>query len=453
MKGTSLALDAATADICAAPTTEECMQARWVTWMPVAVVIVMGIVPGDLPAQIAEPRYEAEIRLLAERPQVRDALRTIEAHVPTLVRDLIALTEIEAPPFREDRRAAMIRSWLAGAVDSVWIDDEGNVLGLRRGTGTRVIALSAHMDTVFPEGTDVTVRQRGDTLFAPGIFDNTQGVMAMFAVLRALNEARLQTDASLLFVATVGEEGLGDLRGVKYLFKSGPTIDSWIAIDGGGTGRITNGGLGSLRYRIRYGGPGGHSWGAFGLANPQHALGQAIAAFVSEADAYTRDEPRTSYNVGRLGGGTSVNSIPFEAWMEVDMRSVSSERLLGIDRLLKQAVQQALEAENARRRTGPPLTVDVQLVGDRPSGVTDPSVPLVQRAIAATRYLGAAPELSTSSTDSNVPIALGVPGITIGGGGEGGRAHALDEWWLDRGTALGIQKALLILLAEAGVRP
>ena len=407
------------------------------------------------PLVAQDTRYDAELRRLAERPEVRDALRLIE-RIDLLSRDdLITLTQIPAPPFKEGPRAQKFAEMLrAAGVDSVWIDEVGNVLALRRGRGgsQKVVALDGHLDTVFPEGTDVTVRVRGDTLFAPGIGDDTRGLVVVLNVLRALNQARIATQADVLFVGTVGEEGLGDLRGVKHLFgPRGPRIDSWIAVDGGAPERIVHRGLGSHRYRVTFKGPGGHSWGAFGLANPHHALGRAIYYFVEAADPYTRQGPRTSYNVGILGGGTSVNAIPFEAMMEVDMRSGNPERLAGVDSLFQRAVRQALDEQNALRRSGPPLTVDVQLVGDRPSGTLDPATPIVQRAQAAVRYLGLEPALEDGSTDSNIPIARGLPAITIGRGGASQGAHSPGEWWLDRNGALAVKNALLVLLAEAGV--
>jgi len=407
------------------------------------------------PLVAQDTRYDAELRRLAERPEVRDALRLIEP-IDLLSRDdLITLTQIPAPPFKEGPRAQKFAEMLrAAGVDSVWIDEVGNVLALRRGRGgsQKVVALDGHLDTVFPEGTDVTVRVRGDTLFAPGIGDDTRGLVVVLNVLRALNQARIATQADVLFVGTVGEEGLGDLRGVKHLFgPRGPRIDSWIAVDGGAPERIVHRGLGSHRYRVTFKGPGGHSWGAFGLANPHHALGRAIYYFVEAADPYTRQGPRTSYNVGILGGGTSVNAIPFEAMMEVDMRSGNPERLAGVDSLFQRAVRQALDEQNALRRSGPPLTVDVQLVGDRPSGTLDPATPIVQRAQAAVRYLGLEPALEDGSTDSNIPIARGLPAITIGRGGASQGAHSPGEWWLDRNGALAVKNALLVLLAEAGV--
>ncbi len=398
----------------------------------------------------------AEVTTLRERPEIRDAFRVIEALEPRSREDLITLTGVPAPPFQEDERARVFADWLreAGA-DSVFIDAEGNVIAVRRGIGLgvrRTVALGGHLDTVFPDEIDVTVRQRGDTLFAPGIGDDTRGLIVVLTALRALERAGVETEADVWFVGVVGEEGLGDLRGMKHLFREGaPPIDAWIEIDGGGLDRIVNKGLGSYRYRARFHGPGGHSWGAFGLANPAHALGRAIRHFQDVADTLTRAGPRTSYNVGRIGGGTSVNSIPFEAWIEVDMRSESPASLDRIDAAFRAAMHRALEEENQLRRSGPPIELDLQKIGDRPSGEIPDDEPLVLRAMAALELLGGRPVLARSSTDTNIPIALGVPAVTIGRGGTGGGGHSPGEWWVNDDGHLAIQAALLLLVAEAGL--
>ncbi len=408
------------------------------------------------PGSPQEDRWLNEIRRLRENPAVARAMALIESTDDETMADLVELTQIPAPPFMEEVRAQrVLAKFQTLGVDSAWIDEEGNVLALRRGTGGGpVLALTGHLDTVFPEGTDVTIRARGDTLFAPGVADDTRGLATILAVLRSMNEAEVRTAGDVLFVATVGEEGLGDLRGVKHLFRDGgPRIDAFISIDGTSTDRVTHQGLGSHRYKVTFKGPGGHSWGAFGLANPAHALGRAIAMFDDAADGFTSDGPRTSYNIGRIGGGTSVNSIPFEAWMEVDMRSESPASLEQIDAILHRSVQSALEAENDARRDGPELTVDVDMIGDRPSGEIAEDAPLVQRAAAATRLLGETPQLGRSSTDSNVPIASGIPAVTLGGGGVAGGSHSPEEWYLNENGPLGIQRVLLITLAQAGLAP
>ncbi|MFT5100572.1 MAG: tripeptide aminopeptidase, partial [Planctomycetaceae bacterium] len=258
--------------------------------------------------------------------------------------DLIELTEIPAPPFQEQVRGQRFKEMLiASGLTDVVVDEVGNVIGRRVGQkGKRTVVLSAHLDTVFPADTDVTVRFDGDRMLAPGIGDNTRGLVTLLAVLRAMEHAELQTDADVWFVGNVGEEGLGDLRGVKHLFRQGADkIDSLIAIDGGRSNRIVFGGVGSHRYRVTYRGPGGHSWAAFGLVNPHHALGRAIAIFDANALRVTEEGEKTSYNIGRIGGGTSINSIPFESWAEIDMRSGDQTKLDQIDAVLRASVQQA----------------------------------------------------------------------------------------------------------------
>ena len=415
--------------------------------------MAMGL-PASFAGLVAQD-YDAEIARIMSDPAVRNAIENIAATDERTMADLVTLTEIPAPPFTETIRGqAFMAMMLELGVDSAWVDEEGNVLGLRRGSGGgEVLALTAHLDTVFPEGTDVTVRMRGDTLYAPGIADDTRGLATLLAILRSLNAADIRTNADILFVGTVGEEGLGDLRGVKHLFREdGPRIDSFISVDGTGASGVTHMGLGSHRYRITFKGPGGHSWGAFGLANPAHAMGRAILHFENGANEYVRSAPyRTSYNVGRMGGGTSVNSVPFEAWMEIDMRSEGQTTLQEVDAILQEAVQVALAEENEIRQRGEELTVDVELIGDRPSGEIAEADPFVQKAMAATRAFGSEPRLGRSSTDSNISISMGIPSITIGGGGEGYQAHSLHEGFLNADGHIGIQRALVIVLAQTGI--
>lgn len=407
--------------------------------------------------QAACPRantYCAEVARIAGDARVRRAVAHIEQTDAAAVRELINLTQVAAPPFKEAERARRYAEMLrAAGADSVAIDEAGNVLALRRGTvRRRTIAIAGHMDTVFPEGTDVRVKTRGDTLFAPGIGDNTRGMIAMLQTLRGMVQARIRTEADILFVGTVGEEGLGDLRGTKHLFKDGRRIDAFIAVDGASDETVTNGAIGSRRYRVSFNGRGGHSWGAFGTANPIHALSRAISKFDDEAARYTAFGPTTTYNIGRINGGTSVNSIPTSAWAEVDMRSENPQRLAGLDSIFHVTMVEALNDQNERRTTGPELTLEARLIGDRPSGTTAAATPLVQRAIAATQFLGMTPRLDASSTDANVPISLGVPAITVGRGGMSGRSHSPDEWWINANGTRGIKRLLYLTLAEAGLR-
>ncbi len=399
-------------------------------------------------------KYVAEVAKAVSDEKVIKAFEIIDSEDPQTIRNLIMLTETPAPPFQEEGRAEVFRKMLEDAgADSIWSDGVGNVLALRKGTdGNRNVVLDAHLDTVFPMETDVTVQKKGDTLVAPGIGDDTRGLSMVVTVLKALNLAEIRTKSDLLFIGTVGEEGLGDLRGVKYLFREGAEVkvDSWISIDGGSDGRVNTGALGSKRYRATFRGRGGHSWGAFGLANPHHALGKAIEYFTIAASKYTAEGPKTSFNIGRIGGGTSVNSIPFESWMEVDMRSLSPDRLLVIDSIFRASVQQAVEDYN-NSGVDDIVTLELEKIGDRPSGRLSTDLPLIQRAMAATDEFGVKPRLTTGSTNSNIPISRGIPAVTIGRGGRGGGAHSLDEWWLNRAGARAIKLAALITLLEAGI--
>ena len=397
--------------------------------------------------------YVEEIASLEADPRIRVAMAHIVAEEARHREELIELTEIPAPPFKEDARARRFAELMRDAgLSDVRIDEVGNAIGRRPGRGDRVVAYSAHLDTVFPEGTDVTVRFDDDTMYAPGIGDNTRGLIVVLAVLRAMQHAAIETDADIVFIGNVGEEGLGDLRGVKHLFRDGAErIDTLIAVDGGDTERIVYGGVGSHRYRVTFQGPGGHSWGAFGTANPHHALGRAIALFDEHASTVTSDGVKSSYNVGRIGGGTSINSIPFEAWAEIDIRSGEQEKIDAIDGFLKAAIEQALQAENAGRSEGPELTAEVVRVGTRPAARGRVRTPVVQRAMAATLALGIQPALEISSTDANLPISKGIAAITMSRGGVSIDSHAPTEGWQNSDGHVAIQIGLLTLLAEAGL--
>jgi acetylornithine deacetylase/succinyl-diaminopimelate desuccinylase-like protein len=404
-------------------------------------------------AVVLEPGYRQSIQEMANSAQLQKAMQYIVEQEPRSLEDLVELTEIPAPPFAEEQRGLRFAELLREAgLEDVSIDEVGNVIGRRPGVkGQRVVAYLAHLDTVFPEGTDVTVRQDGDKYFAPGIGDNTRGLVVILDVLRAMQFAAIQTEADLLFIGNVGEEGLGDLRGVKHLFRKGAEpIDALVAVDGGDIQRLVFGGVGSHRYRVLFQGPGGHSWGAFGSANPHHALGRAIALFDEAADPITREGEKSSYNIGRIGGGTSINSIPFESWAEIDIRSGDPGKIADIDNVLEQAVATALAEENSNRRKGPELTVQLEKVGERPAAKGNPDAPLVQRAMAAMQALGIEPKLSISSTDANLPLSLGIPAVTMSRGGVSGDAHSPAEWWQSKDAWLGTQAGLLTVLAETG---
>ncbi|WP_212744257.1 M20/M25/M40 family metallo-hydrolase [Maribacter sp. ACAM166] len=401
---------------------------------------------------MVDKKIEKEVVKLLKDKSIKNAFEYIESIEVETNKNLIELTQIAAPPFLEAERALALKKMFVDAgADNVSIDEVGNVIAIKKGIeGGKVIVLDAHLDTVFPEGTNVMVQQKGDTLFAPGIGDDTRGLSMLLAIFKAMKNSNIKTKADIWFVATVGEEGLGDLRGVKHLFRDdAPKIDSWISIDGGEIGRVNNAGLGSVRYKALFMGKGGHSWGAFGLANPHHAIGYAIKEFTENAKKYTDEGPKTSFNIGRIGGGTSVNSIPFESWMEVDMRSVDSNRLIKMDRIFKESMQIALEEYN-NSGVEDQITMELIKIGDRPSGELALDTPLVQRAISATMLFGYDPSLTRGSTNSNIPISIGIPAVTIGRGGIGGGAHSLNEWWLNKNGVEAIKLALLLTVAEAG---
>jgi tripeptide aminopeptidase len=385
---------------------------------------------------------------LLARPDVKAAMQAIQANEPHFIDEQVRLCEIASPPFHEDKRAAeLARLFREAGLQNVRIDHAGNVLGDRPGAAPHPrLVLAAHLDTVFPPETDVHVTRQGNLLKGPGIGDDCRGLAAMLAVIRAMNQANLKTQGSLTFVADVGEEGLGDVRGMKELF--GTTmkgeIDDFISIEPGEANRITDAGVGSYRYKVTYTGPGGHSYGAFGLANPINALGRTVAHI---ADLQVPKEPKTTFNVGVIGGGTSINSIPFEAWFEFDERSPDTASLDALDAKFKVAVQAGLDEENARWNNHGKLSVKVDQIGVRPAGHTDRNSPLVAAAIASVKALNLGEiGFSASSSDSNVPMHLGIPAITIGGGGLDKGAHSLDETDDVTDSYKGPENALLIVL-------
>lgn len=388
---------------------------------------------------------------LMKEPAVAAALEAAKKNEPEMLDLQVRLCEIAAPEFKEQQRGAELQKLFEQyGLQDVHVDKVGNVIGTRPGEKAHPnVVLAAHLDTVFPEGTDVHVSREGTTMKGPGIGDDCRGLAAMLGVIRALKEANVRTPGTITFVADVGEEGLGDLRGMKQLFNEDMKgqIDDFISIDGTG-GSITNIGVGSYRYRVTFKGPGGHSYGAFGtMANPIHAMGRAIAKI---AEFQVPSDPKTTFNVGRVGGGTSVNSIPFEAWMEVDMRSPDVNSLNAVNEKFKAAVAQAVEEENKRWGGRGPVSADPKLVGDRPAGHTNDDAAIVKTALAATNAVGYTARLGAAgSTDSNVPMNLGIPAITIGGGGRGAGAHSLAEQYDSTDSWRGTQRALLLVVALA----
>ena len=388
-------------------------------------------------------------------PELRRAFQFIDSHLEQITEEQIRICSIPAPPFGEKERAEYLRKRFVGlGFPDAKLDEEGNCLALRTGhSAAPLLVVSAHLDTVFPAGTDVTVRREGGKLLAPGISDDGCGLAALIAIASALEATRIGTEGSLLFVGTVGEEGEGDLRGVKYLLTRGEwanRIAVFLSFDGAGIDRITNRALGSRRYRVRLRGTGGHSWGDFGVVNPVHALGRAISKLASYP---APKEPRTTFNVGRIEGGSSINAIPEEATMDVDLRSASGQELIKIDAFFRRAMREAAEDENAvRRHGGRPLELKVDLIGERPSGETPADAPLVKLACEATEALGSMPRLDQASTDSNIPISLKIPAVTLGAGGTGSNSHTLDEWYDPRGRDAGLKRALVVILGMVGLQ-
>lgn len=402
---------------------------------------------GGQPEAVTHPRATS----LGETPESLAAARDrIIARDSATLAAQVELTAIAAPTGAEQERAAwMERRFVALGLSGVRIDESGNVIGRRNGRAgdTGAVVVCAHLDTVFPASTDLRVRREGARLHAPGIGDNGRGLAAMLALAEEIDGRNTATQRPIDFVATTGEEGLGDLRGAKGFFSRGERPSAVIALDGAGDERIVHRALASRRYRIVFHGMGGHSWAAFGVANPVHAAGLATARLSS---LLLPREPRTTLSVGRIGGGISVNAIPEEGWLEVDLRSVSPALIERLDKEIRRVVKTAEADENARRASGTgPLTSSVDIIGDRPGGETPSDHPLVVAAVAATSGIAREPELVTASTDANVPISLGIPAIAIGAGGRGGDAHTIGEWYENADGPLGLVRALDIVLAAA----
>lgn len=425
---------------------------------PIALALMLATVcAAPLAAHAASP--DATVAKLVASPAFKTAAKTLADQHDRTVADIITLTEIPAPPFKEaERGKALLEMWKAAGLTDVQMDAEGNVTGVRPGTKTKgkgpFVVLAAHQDTVFPEGTNVKVRREGTKLMAPGIGDDTRSLAVVLAYMRALDAAKIKTKSDILFVANVGEEGPGDLRGTRFLFNKGPykgRISAFFSMDGTDPSRVVDQGVGSKRYHVTFKGPGGHSYGAFGLVNPMAAMSKAVVDLYA---VQTPKAPKTTYAASVTGGGTSVNSIPNEVFMEFDMRSVSADELAKLDQTLVGILDAAVAGENAARDTRfGKVSYEAKVIGERPAGHTDPKADIVLVTQAAISALGFKPEHEASSTDSNVPMSLGIPAVTIGSGGTAGRAHALDEW-IDvekEASVKGMQVGLAALLGVAGV--
>lgn len=389
-------------------------------------------------------------------PAFGRAKEFMKADHDRFVEEIIHLTEIPSPPFGEAVRAAEYCKMMAAeGLEEVEIDAEGNVTGLLRGAGNgTLVAVSAHMDTVFPAGTDVKVRREGTKLFAPGVGDDTRGLAVLLAMIRAIKAAGIKTEHDILFVGDVGEEGRGDLRGIRHLFTKSrhrEKIGAFFSIDGSDTARLVTGGVGSHRYRVTFRGPGGHSFGAFGTVNPAWALGDFLAGM---ARVKVPADPKTTYSASVFSGGSSINAIPEEVWVDMDLRSVSPDELARIDAEMHQLAEAAVASENARGDTkNGSITVTFDQVGNRPAGQAAKDSQIVTASLAAIRAFGFEPHTESSSTDANIPISLGVPAVAFGNGGTSGRAHSVEEWIdVEEGLSLrGLNAALAAVLGTAGL--
>ncbi len=366
------------------------------------------------------------------------------------MRTQVAVAQLAAPTGDEGERAAWVRDRFAAlGLSAVRIDEAGNAIGRRPGRRTgEPVVVCAHLDTVFPRGTPLTVRRDGGRFSGPGITDNGRGLAVMVALAQAMDGRVVALDRPVEFVATTGEEGNGDLRGVKHYFaRAADRPAVMIAIDGAGDERIIHRALGTRRYRVTFQGPGGHSWAAFGAPNAIHA---ATAATVRLSAVPLLAKPRTTLSVGRIGGGIAVNAIPDHAWIEIDVRSAGAHLLDRLESEVHRAVAAAVAEENASRTDNTrALTATITCIGDRPGGETGADHPLVEAARSITILAGCEPELAVASTDANVPIGLGIPAIAIGGGGRGGDAHSTAEWFENVDGTRGVSRALAIVFAAS----
>jgi tripeptide aminopeptidase len=392
---------------------------------------------------------------LQDDARVAHVLEFLRANASSTTDEQIRITEIPAPPFHEGVRAAYMKKLFAAAGLRVEMDATGNVIGEYAGASQDIVMLTAHLDTVFPAGTNVTVKREGGRLLAPGISDNGSGLAALVVIARALREAKIKPNNTILFVADVGEEGEGNLRGIRALVDTyKKQLKYVIALDGSATEYVTTAALASRRVEISITGPGGHSWSDFGVPNPIHALGRGIARFVA---ARVPESPRTSFNIGEIEGGTSVNSIPSRALMKVDLRSESEAELAKLETFLRDSIQSGIDEEmSAARDRGMAggtsmLDLKISVLGVRPAGELPENSPLLAALLAADTRLGNRSRRERSSTDANIPLSVGIPAISLGAGGRSGGAHTIEEWFDPTNRELGLQRVALTLLAVAGL--
>jgi len=409
------------------------------------------IIAGAVAA--ADPAYS---KLLRQAP-VKAAMKFLRDDDARTLREQIELAQIPAPPFKETVRAKDFAARLrAAGLEEVSIDATGNVIGKRKGSGPGpLLVISAHLDTVFDEGSDVTVRQQDGRYHGLGIYDDARGLAAVLSVLRAMQAAKLQTVGEVWFVGTVGEEALGNLRGAKALFAEHPGIDGFISVDGADTPdeiaanlvQVVAQATGSRRWEFRFTGPGGHSFGNFGNPSAVHALGRAIAAI---SDLKPPADPKTTFNVGQVSGGSGVTAIASEASMLLDMRSNDADELRALEARVQAIVDAAVAAENARWNSTA-VKLERRLLGDRPASTRITDTALANAAIGAYAAIGLKAEPGFGSTDSNVPLGLGIPAATLNGGGRGDKAHSTDEWYEPVNAWQGPQALLLTTLRLGGL--
>lgn len=406
---------------------------------------------STMPAEPVSARQE--VARAAGLRRFNDAVAWFRAHERDIAERQIEFARIPAPPFGESMRSEWLRErFLDLGLTEVRVDAVGNVLGIRPGSeaGTPLLALTAHIDTVFPAGTPIDIRREGVRLLGPGISDNAAGLSALLAVAEALNAVAFATRAPLLFVGNVGEEGEGDLRGMRHLFQSSwaERIGRTLVIDGAATDTVATEAVGSRRFEVVVHGPGGHSWSDFGTVNPIAALARGLARF---ADTSVPQEPKTTYNIGVIQGGTSVNSIPEQVSARIDLRSASTEQLDRLETLLRDAIEAGVNAEQPAARSSRSLSVEFRPIGNRPAAELDPDAYILHVIRAVDAQLGNNARLQRASTDANIPLSMGREAIAIGGGGTGGGAHTLHEWYDPTGRDLGLRRILLTLLVLAGV--
>lgn len=403
-------------------------------------------------AAVAQPQdVKATLSSLNASKEVKALMTALEKDHDRTIEDLRSITEVEAPPFKEKTRAEhVLKRFKAVGLTDTALDSAGNVVGIRKGSGKGpTLLVSAHLDTVFPEGTDVKVKEQDGRLLAPGISDDTRGIAVVISWIKALNERKVATVGDIMFVANVGEEGLGNLRGMKALFKEHKNIDGMVGLEPGEGDKVLIQGTGSHRYEVSFKGPGGHSFGAFGkVPSAIHAMGRAIAHI---GDVQVPADPKTTFTVGTVGGGTSVNTIAGDAKMAVDIRSNETASLLETEKNIMAAIEKGVEQENERWKSDGTITFDTKLIGDRPAGKTPTDSVIVRAALESIALAGGKGQTRAASTDANVPMSLNIPAVILGSGGKSGGAHSLKEWFDPTDAWKGSQISFTTVLSLVGV--